>query len=63
MAGAEDATTTTARLNLSTMVTVVLKYLEDNIFEVRTVTTGYPVPAPARAADLASNDVDEISLS
>ena len=37
--------TTTARLNLSTMMTVVLKYLEDNIFEVRTVTTGYPVPA------------------
>ena len=63
MAGAEDATTTTALLNLSTMMTVVLKYLEDNIFEVRTVTTGYPVPAPARAADLASNDVDEISLS
>ena len=45
MAGAEDATTTTALLNLSTMMTVVLKYLEDNIFEVRTVTTGYPVPA------------------
>ena len=45
------------------MMTVVLKYLEDNIFEVRTVTTGYLVPAPARAADLASNDVDEISLS
>ena len=63
MAGAGDATTTTALLNLSTMMTVVLKYLEDNIFEVRTVTTGYPVPAPARAADLASNDVDEISLS
>ena len=63
MAGAEDATTTTALLNLSTMMTVVLKYLEDNIFEVRTVTSGYPVPAPARAADLASNDVDEISLS
>ena len=45
------------------MMTVVLKYLEDNIFEVRTVTSGYPLPAPARAADLASNDVDEISLS
>ena len=45
MAGAGDATTTTARLNLSTMMTVVLKYLEDNIFEVRTVTTGYLVPA------------------
>ena len=63
MAGAGDATTTTALLNLSTMMTVVLKYLEDNIFEVRTVTSGCPVPAPARAADLASNDVDEISLS
>ena len=44
MAGAGDATTT-ALLNLSTMMTVVLKYLEDNIFEVRTVTTGYAVPA------------------
>ena len=63
MAGAGDATTTTELLNLSTMMTVVLKYLEDNIFEVRTVTTGYLVPAPARPADLASNDVDEISLS
>ena len=63
MAGAEDATTPRRGSHLSTMMTVVLKYLEDNIFEVRTVTTGYPVPAPARAADLASNDVDEISLS
>ena len=47
MAGAGDATSHHGAVHLvqSTMMTVVLKYLEDNIFEVRTVTTGYPVPA------------------